>query len=142
MTEVDTGVLASEIRVVVGQLLRRLREQAHNSDLTHSQTSVLLRLERDGATTATELARAEGIRPQSMAKTIQALEEAGLIGGAPDPGDGRKTLLSLTDAAREQFSTGRRAKEDWLVKQLDATLSPPELRQLADCLELIRRLAQ
>lgn len=138
----DVAGLAGELRVALGQLMRRLREQAEGSDLTKSQTSVLLRLERDGAATATALARAEGMRPQSMAKIIYALEEEGLVSGSPDPKDGRKTLLSLTEAAREQFRTGRRAREDWLAKVIEAGLSDEEIRHLAATTELLRRLAQ
>ena len=64
-------------------------------------------------------ARAEGVRPQSMAKTVRVLEEAGLVSGSADPRDGRRTLLRLTEAAAEQFRTGRRAKEDWLTQTSD-----------------------
>jgi DNA-binding MarR family transcriptional regulator len=138
----DTSLLAAELRLALGQLVRKLREQAEGSDLTKSQSSVLLRLERDGAATATALARAEGIRPQSMAKIIRVLEEAGLVSGSPDPKDGRKTLLSLTDAAREQFRTGRRAKEDWLTQAIHVSLSGEEIRHLALSTELLRRLSQ
>ena len=81
----ELSVLAGELRVALGQLMRRLREQAEGSDLTRSQTSVLGRLERNGSATATALARAEGIRPQSMAKIIDALVAAGLVSGSPDP---------------------------------------------------------
>ena len=104
--------LAVDLRVVLGQLVRRLREQTSAGDLTRSQTSVLARLERDGPATSTDLARAEGVRPQSMSTIVAALEDAGLISGADDPNDGRKTVLSLTDAAREQYATGRLAKQD------------------------------
>jgi DNA-binding MarR family transcriptional regulator len=138
----ELSVLAGELRVALGQLMRRLREQVEGSDLTRSQTSVLGRLERDGSATATALARAEGIRPQSMAKIIDALVAAGLVSGSPDPTDGRKTMLSLTDAAREEFRTGRRAREDWLTHAIEATLSADEIKQLSSNTELLKRLAQ
>lgn len=138
----DAAALASDLRVVLGRLVRRLREQTEGSDRTRSQSSVLARLERDGAATATALARAEGVRPQSMAKTVAALEDAGLVSGSPDPGDGRKTVLSLTGAAREQFRSGRLAKEDWLTRAIAAGLSPEEIARLAQCTELLERLAR
>jgi DNA-binding MarR family transcriptional regulator len=138
----ELSVLAGELRVALGQLMRRLREQVEGSDLTRSQTSVLGRLERDGSATATALARAEGIRPQSMAKIIDALVAAGLVSGSPDPTDGRKTMLSITDAAREEFRTGRRAREDWLTHAIEATLSADEIKQLSSNTELLKRLAQ
>lgn len=132
--------MASELRVVLGQLVRRLREQAEGADLTRSQSAVLVRLERDGPSTATALARAEGVRPQSMAKIVDVLQDAGLVGGSPDPKDGRKTVLSLTDAAREQFRTGRLAKEDWLTGAIDTTLTAAEVDQLAAATRLLKRL--
>lgn len=141
-TPPDTAALAGELRVVLGQLSRRLREQAEGSDLTRSQTSVLLRLERNGASTATALAQAEGIRPQSMAKIVGALEAAGLISGAPDPKDGRKTVLSLTEAAREEFRAGRLAKNDWLTHVIEATCSADEIADLPVTIGLLRRLAR
>ncbi|MFG1806237.1 MarR family winged helix-turn-helix transcriptional regulator [Streptomyces sp. NPDC049040] len=140
--EPDTAALAGELRVALAQLLRRLREQTDGADLTRSQSSVLLRIERDGPATATALARAEGVRPQSMAKIVGALESAGLISGSPDPKDGRKTVLSLTEAAREEFRTGRLAKEDWLTRAIETTLTAEEISGLGSTADLLRRLAQ
>ncbi|MGH6654440.1 MAG: MarR family winged helix-turn-helix transcriptional regulator [Actinocrinis sp.] len=134
--------LAGEVRVALGQLVRKLREQSEGNDLTTSQQSVLGRLERDGPATATQLANAEGVRPQSMAKIVRVLEDAGLIGGAPDPNDGRKIVISVTETAVEQFRTGRRAREDWLARAIAANLSPDELDQLSSMPHLVRRLTQ
>jgi DNA-binding MarR family transcriptional regulator len=139
--ETDTATLAGDLRVVLGQLTRRLRQQADTGDFTRSQLAVLARLERDGSSTMTTLARAEGIRPQSMGVIISVLQEAGLVSGAPDPSDGRKTVLSLTDAARERFATGRLAREDWLFRTIRTQLDPAEQAELAACVALLKRLA-
>jgi DNA-binding MarR family transcriptional regulator len=132
--------LARDLRALVGKLKRRLREQAHVGDLTPSQVSVLLRLENDGPATASSLARAEGVRPQSIGTIIAALEGAGLVIGSPDPNDGRQTLLSLTDACRKWVEEGRAARQDWLTRALDARLSPREQDELAKSVELLKRL--
>ena len=124
----------------MGKLKRRLREQAHVGELTPSQVSVLLRLEKDGPATASSLARAEGMRPQSMGAVVAALESAGLVSGAPDPADGRQTLLSLTDACRKWVEEGRAAHQDWLTRTLQARLSPEEQNKLAEAVELLKRL--
>ncbi|MDQ0473198.1 DNA-binding MarR family transcriptional regulator [Labrys wisconsinensis] len=126
---------------MVGKLKRRLREQADVGDLTLSQVSVLLRLEKDGEATTSSLARAEGMRPQSMATVIAALESAGLVSGAPDPADGRQTLLSLTDACRQWIQEGRAARQDWLSRRLQARLSSDEMEVLATAVGLLKRLA-
>ena len=72
------SALAAEMRTVVRRLKMRYREHGGGKDLTAAQTSVLLRLEKDGAATVSSLARAEGMRPQSMSAVVAPLEEAGL----------------------------------------------------------------
>jgi DNA-binding MarR family transcriptional regulator len=136
------GALAAELRIAIGALGRRVREQADDRDLTSSQKSVLLRLERDGPTTGSALARAEGMRPQSMGAIIAALETAGYVAGAPDPSDGRQTIVSLTDHFRNWVSAARAARQDWLLRALQARLSAHELRQLAGAVELLKRLSE
>ena len=142
MDDAHVVALAGELRVVVGQLRRRLREQASFGDLTWSQTSVLSRLEREGPATVTSLARAEGMRPQSMGATVSALEAAGLVSGSPDPQDGRQTILSLTAACREWIKVSRAAKEDWLFQAIQSKLSLQEQGELARAVELLKRLAE
>jgi DNA-binding MarR family transcriptional regulator len=139
--EAEAAVVAGELRVVLAQLVRRLREQSEGSDLTRSQSSVLGRLEREGASTATALARAEGMRPQSMAAILAALDAAGLVAGRPDPADGRKTIVDLTEKAREEFLAGRIARQDWLTQAMTTEFDPEEIGRLADCVGLLRRLA-
>ncbi|MBV8566162.1 MAG: MarR family transcriptional regulator [Methylobacteriaceae bacterium] len=136
----DASALAQDLRALLGKLKRRLRDQAHVGDLTPTQVSVLLRLEKDGAATASTLARAEGMRPQSIAPVIAALESAGLVSGAPDPADGRQTLLSLTDACRKWVDEGRAARQDWLTRMLQARLSPQEQGEVGRAVELLKRL--
>jgi DNA-binding MarR family transcriptional regulator len=134
------SALAADLRVLIGKLKRRLREEAHSGDLTLSQTSVLSRLEREGPATVTTLARAEGVRPQSMGATVSDLEAAGLVSGAPDPADGRQTILSLTVACREMIKASRAAREDWLFRAIRTKLTPREQAELAAGVELLKRL--
>jgi DNA-binding MarR family transcriptional regulator len=136
------SALAQDLRALLGKLKRRLRDQAHVGVLTPSQVAVLLRLEKDGPATASSLARAEGMRPQSMAPVIAALESAGLVSGAPDPADGRQTLLSLTDACRKWAAEGRAARQDWLTRMLQEQLSPQERGEVAKAVGLLKRLVE
>lgn len=132
--------LGAELRTLMGQLKRRLREQADVGDLTPSQTSALLRLEREGPLTTSVLARAEGVRPQSMGQTVAVLQAAGHVGGEPDPADGRQVLLSVTPASRAWISAGRAARQDWLTQAIDHELSPAERTEIGRALVLLRRL--
>ncbi len=137
-----TSVLAQDLRALMGKLKRRLRDQAHVGDLTPSQVSVLLRLEQDGPATASSLARAEGMRPQSMAPVLNALEGSGLVSATPDPADGRQTLFSLTEAFRKSVEEGRAARQDWLTRTLEVRLSPQEQDEVARAVELLKRLVE
>lgn len=134
------SVLAGELRALIGKLRRRLREQADARDLTPSQVAVLHRLEQEGAATVSTLARAEGVRSQSMGTTVATLEAAGLVAGQPDPKDGRQVILSLTEACREWLRHNRAAREDWLTRSLQAKLSPDEQAVLAAGVGLLKRL--
>jgi DNA-binding MarR family transcriptional regulator len=134
------AVLAQDLRAVFGKIRRRLRDQAGAGDLTPSQVSVLLRLEKDGPATASGLARAEGMRPQSIVPVIAALEHAGLVAGAPDPADGRQTILSLTKTCRTWLQKSRAARQDWLTRTLQARLSAAEQNKLAEAVALLKRL--
>src|SRR6187402_1589956 len=100
------AALATELAALIGKLKRRLREKANAGDFTLSQLSALGRLDRQGPATVTALARAEGMRPQSMGATVAVLEAAGLVRGTPDPADGRRTILYLTPACREIIRAG------------------------------------
>jgi DNA-binding MarR family transcriptional regulator len=132
--------MAHELRVVLGQLTRRLRAQAGKGDLSLSQLAVLGMLDREGTATVTALARAEGVRSQSMGATVAALQEAGLVDGAADPADGRQVMLSLTDAARDLIKANRAAREDWLSQAIRSHLTSAEQQELAAAVDLLRRI--
>ena len=134
------GALVTDLRALVAQLKRRMREQADTGDLTPSQAAVLLRLEKDGPATISALSRAEGVRSQSMGATIAALEAAGLVSGMPDPGDKRQTIISLTERCRRWIAEGRAARHDWLSRTIEARLSVEEQQELEQAVRLLRRL--
>jgi DNA-binding MarR family transcriptional regulator len=134
--------LAAEIRAIYRKLKLRVREHRGGNDLTPSQASVLLRLEEDGPATVSSLARAEGMRPQSMSAIVTPLQESGLVSGAPDPSDGRQTLMSLTPKCLKWFQEGRAARQDWLSTTISQKLLVHEQEKLQAALELLKRLVE
>jgi len=136
------SALAGELRVLIGQLKRKLREQAGLGDLTWSQVSVLIHLEREGPATVTSLAKIEGVRPQSMGAIISTLVTAGLVSGAPDPNDKRQTILSLTGTCRDWIKAARAASEDWLFRSIQANFNADEQVELARAVTLLKRLVE
>ena len=134
--------LGAEMRAVFRKLRLRVREHGGGNDLTPSQSSVVLRLEKDGAATVSSLARAEGMRPQSMSAIVAPLHESGLIRGAPDPSDGRQTLMSLTPKCLKWLQEGRAARQDWIATTISQKLSVHEQEKLQQALKLIARLVE
>lgn len=136
-TEAELAATASELRLVLGQLVRRLRVE---NTFPIGQASVLSRLDREGEQTTAELAAAERVRPQSMAQTLGELEADGLIARRDDPADGRRVLIEVTLRGRERLAEDRARREGWLAEAI-ATLSAKEQRALLDAVPLLRRLA-
>jgi len=137
--EPDSARLASDLRVVLGQLMRRLRSE-HRFSLSHG--TVLGRLDREGPQSVSQLAASERIRPQSMAQTVGELESAGLVIREPDPSDGRRALVDLTTEGRVVLAADRRQREGWLARGIEESFSRREQKVLAEALGLLRRLAE
>lgn len=140
--EPDANEIAAALRVAIGLLTRRMRQVRTEDELTLPETSALARLDRGGPTTASALARVEQISPQSMGATLAALEARGLVGRRPDPQDGRRSVISATEAGLRLLRARRHAKTDHLARALEAEFTPAELGQLTAVTPLIERLAQ
>jgi hypothetical protein len=124
-TKTDSAPLASELRVVLGQLIRRLRAE-HRFPLSHG--TVLGRLDREGSQSVSDLAVSERVRPQSMAQTVG------------DPRDGRRALVILTEAGRAELAADRQRREGWLVRAIEDL--PAEDRATVErAIVLLRHLA-
>jgi DNA-binding MarR family transcriptional regulator len=139
----ETSALAArDLRVLVGRLRRRLREQDGANDLTASQMAVLGRLLQDGPASTSGLAAAEHVRPQSMAATVGSLEERGLVVRNPDPTDGRRQLMTLSESGLGFVHVSRQARDEWLARALEERYSDAERDVIVEALELLARLTQ
>jgi DNA-binding MarR family transcriptional regulator len=125
---------AHELRIVLG----RLRAEY---SFPVAQASVLSRLDREGAQTASGLAAAERVRPQSMAQTLIELESAGLIERRPDSEDRRRMRIDLTDHGRERVLEERGKREGWLAAAIAAELTPEEQQTMLAAVPLLQRLS-
>jgi len=146
MTEARTDTpdllrAGNDLRVVLGRIVRRLRQVHASGEVTLSELSVLSRLDREGPATPGALALQERVRPQAMGATLTALEQRGLVGRAPDAGDGRRVLMSVTPAGRRVLVDRRSANTRRMAEALAEGFTPAEQRRLISMLPLLERLA-
>ncbi len=135
----DTDI--SNLIHAIGLLVRRVRSAATSHDLSLTESGVLGRLEREGPLTTADLARAEGMKPQSMGTAVADLEKMGLVERRPDPSDGRQMILSLTAKGAAVRKSVKSAKETWLAQAI-ARLDKREQETLFAAGEIIRRMVE
>lgn len=131
---------ARAVRVTLGRLRRRLQENYDRAELTASQIGVLVRLDREGPATVSELAAAEGVRPQSMAMAVGVVVERGFVRRDPDPDDGRRQVASLTPAGHELLADSRAAGQGWLAGAFAERLTPEEHGRVVEAMTLLEKV--
>ncbi len=141
-TEPDPAEVAAALYVSIGLFLRRLRRSPVQDELTMPEISALERLDRAGPAAPGRLAKAEQITPQAMGMTLAALTERGLVERHPDPQDGRRIVMSLTDAGKRFVRNKRTARTEQLAKALDERFTRQELEVLMAAAPLIEKLGE
>ncbi len=112
------------------RITRRLRQAHAVGDVSLSEVSVLARLAADGADSPGSLAVLEHVRPQAMASTLAALEERGLVARTQHAADGRRAVMTITEAGREVLLARRSESVQRLAEVLDAEFTPAERRRM------------
>jgi len=125
--------------MLILRIARRIRANRAGDDLSDSQLAVLFHLER-GDLSPSELAAHEQVTPPSMNRTLNGLEEAGLVQRHPVDDDARRVRVALTAAGRERIAAARSARTRWFSQQL-GHLTPGERRALEEVTPVLRRLA-
>lgn len=134
----ETLELAADLRAALGRLVRSLRD---NDELPQNQAAVLGLLVRDErAYTIAELADRQRVRHQSMARTVALLTEAGLVTQGPHPTDGRKLLVTATEAGHAALLEQRARREAQIATAIETRLTPEERRTLRASIALLDRL--
>jgi DNA-binding MarR family transcriptional regulator len=138
----DATQVANELRIVLGRIVRRLRQGHEPGELTLSELSVLSRLDRRGSLPAGVLADEERISPQAMTVILAALEERALAARDADARDGRRVSMSATSAGKRLLAGRRSRSAQRMAQALDQALTPAERQQLLDAIPLLQRLAE
>jgi DNA-binding MarR family transcriptional regulator len=142
-TSYDKDAVAISLNLALKRLRARLREEssAGSIGLSIAQLSILQWLHLNGQATAASLAAAEHISQQAIAQNVAPLKAAGLVQSKPDPQDGRKTLISITEAGRKLRQSIIASRNAWLVRAIDSTVDAKERAALVAAIELLERLA-
>jgi DNA-binding MarR family transcriptional regulator len=125
----------------IGRLVRHMRAAAAQHELSLTEIAVLGRLGRHGPATTAELARAEGMRPQSMSAAVATLEERGLVERKPHPTDGRQMNVALTEKGAVIRNSAKDLKRAWLA-QATAGLGEDDRQALARAGDILKRLLE
>ena len=140
-TLTKTAELASDLRMSVMRLTRRLRFERPDMGLTLTQISALGTIDRHGPMTPREVADHERVQPPSMTRVLAVLEQRGLIVRIAHPSDGRQQLVSMAPAGRDLLREDRRRREAWLALRL-AELTTEERAVLRAAMPIIDRITQ
>ena len=135
----DTAV--NDFAQAIGLLVRRIRAASTMQDLSWTESAVMARLAKEGPATTAELARSEGVKPQSMGTVVAALEEKGFIERKSHPTDGRQLNIQLTPKGETARRTAKDARRTWLAEAI-AQLDEDERKVLLAAGEIITRLVQ
>lgn len=137
----ELSALSTAIRQGTWRFARRLRAERGDADLSNLQRSVLIALSGTKKLTPSQLAEHERVQPPVMTRTVNALEELGLVNKEPCPDDKRQVLVGLTAAGREDAEATHRRRESWLVSRLQE-LSPSDRDALTRAAELLTEISR
>lgn len=129
-----------ELRLLVQRLARRIRNNRADGSMSDTKMGVLFRLEISPATPG-QLAERERVSPPSMNRTLNALEQAGLVARSPDPDDARRVNVTLTAEGAELIAETRRLRTEWFGDRL-AELSADERAALRAVIPVLRHLSE
>ena len=137
----EVGELASQLRLAVARLTRRIRQEAATTgeELTASTQGALASIERLGPITLGELAAVEQVQPPSMTRIVARLEGWGYETRVVDPADRRVARAAITDEGRELLALSRTRKDAYLARRV-AEFSNADRALLARAVPLLERL--
>ena len=136
--------LAVSLAVAIKRLHSRLREAALGSsgmELPIAQLAIVKHLRDGGPTTAAALAAAEHVSHQAIAQNLAVLKQAGLVRTAPDPTDGRKSLVHITASGNRLFDSAAASRNAWLAHAIEQNVPAGERAALERAILLLERLA-
>ena len=133
--------IAQQLHSAAIHLLRRLRRTDDQMGLSGPRASALSVLVFGGPTSLAQLAKAEQVKPPTMARLVDALEAAGLARREADKSDLRAVRIRATAKGRKLLLEGRARRLRQLTKLLEGA-SAAERAALANAVSTLQRLLQ
>jgi DNA-binding MarR family transcriptional regulator len=142
MTNEQTDLqLASDLRMVLTRLIKKLRSKSTTSDkLSLTERSTIALLDQHKELLPSELAAMEKITTQSMSQILNHLLELGYIHRRMDENDKRKAIISLSKAGQAILYKVRNERDEWLNKALVEICSAKEQDMLRRALVPLTKL--
>jgi DNA-binding MarR family transcriptional regulator len=142
-TDIPLSERAAQLRTAIVRTARRLRQEAaaETSGLTPTSVAALATIERHGPLTPSEIAAIERVKRPTITRTLGCLEREGLIARAPDPADGRSSLVSVNGAGRERLRRLRGRKNAYLARRM-RELTDEEVETLERAAEILERMRE
>lgn len=143
VTDIPLSERAAHLRTAIVRTARRLRQEAaaETSGLTPTSVAALATIERHGPLTPSEIAAIERVKRPTITRTLGCLEREGLIDRAPDPADGRSSLVSVNAAGRERLRRLRGRKNAYLARRMK-DLTDEEVETLERAAEILERMRE
>lgn len=132
-------VTPEDLRLLLQRVARRIRAERGDETISDSQLSVLFNLELSGPLSPSALAAVEHISPPAMTRTINSLEQRGLVARERHEEDARRVAVILTPAGEEVVAATRRLRTEWFAQRL-AGLSAQERAALDAAAPVLRRI--
>jgi DNA-binding MarR family transcriptional regulator len=139
----DPAKDAVRLVVAVKRFRSRMREESGvtSAGLSASQLSIFTWLITAGPATAAALAAADHVSHQAVTQSLAGLKADGLVSVAPDPADGRKSLISATNTGRRLYESIMASRDVWLTRAIESAVAPADRATLETAIELLERLA-
>lgn len=140
MTSSTPAHIARRIRPAMTKLYVMYFRIAEQSDLTGPQLSIMSRLQENGPSRISQVAREEGIRMPTASNALHQLEQRELVHRVRDESDRRGVRVELTPLGAAELNRVGEERERYLADMI-ATLSEEDAQELDKLADIILKLA-
>lgn len=133
--------IARRIRPAMTKLYVMYFRIAEQSDLTGPQLSIMTRLQENGPSRISQIAREEGIRMPTASNALHQLEQRGLVERLRDTSDRRGVRVRLTVQGSDELARVGEERIQYLAEML-SSLNEEQLRAANEITDVINALAE